>query len=80
MSELPDGDAVPFPGDDGLAVDATWAQRVVVVAVTPTARLGDVADGAGTSRPMQLIGIDAVIALNHTLSVALTAFPETPPG
>ena len=37
MSELPDGDAVPFPGDDGLAVDATWAQRVVVVAVTPTA-------------------------------------------
>ena len=46
----------------------------------PTTRFGVVADGPATSRPMELIGIDTVIALYKTLGDALAAFAETPLG
>ena len=45
---------------------------------TPSTRFGVVADDQATSRPMQLIGIDTVIALYQTLGDALAALAATP--
>ena len=45
--------------------------------ITPTTRFGVVADGPATSRPMQLIGIDTVIALYKTLADALARRGDT---
>ena len=42
--------------------------------IAPTTRFGVVADGPATSRPMKLIGIDTMIALDQTLGDALDAF------
>jgi anti-sigma B factor antagonist len=39
-----------------------------------SARLGVVADGAATSRPIRLLGIDAILALYSTLDDALRNF------
>jgi anti-sigma B factor antagonist len=55
---------------------ASIAIDVLVVAhreITPTARFSVVADGPGTSRPMQVMGIDNIVALYPTLGTALAA-------
>jgi anti-sigma B factor antagonist len=39
--------------------------------LTPTARLGIVADGPATSRPITLVGLDSVLTLYRTLDDAL---------
>ena len=45
--------------------------------ITPTACFCVVADGPSTSRPMQVIGIDNVVAIYPTLGDALVTFGES---
>ena len=42
--------------------------------ILPHRRFGVVADGAATIRPLELLGIDAVVALYRTLDEALVDF------
>jgi anti-sigma B factor antagonist len=60
--------AVDFMASSGMAVLVSTQERV-----TPTAVFGVVADGPGTSRPLKLMGLDAVIPIHPTLDDALTS-------
>jgi anti-sigma B factor antagonist len=42
--------------------------------IAPSARFGVVADGPSTSRPLKLIGIDAIVDVYRTLDEALDEF------
>ena len=76
LSEKPsalivDLSAVDFMASSGMTVLMTAREHVA-----PKAWFGVVADGAGTSRPLKLMGIDAVVGLHHTLDDALASFAE----
>jgi anti-sigma B factor antagonist len=42
-------------------------------AITPQTQFGVVADGAATSRPMKLVGVDQIIPLHRTIEDALAS-------
>jgi anti-anti-sigma factor len=60
--------AVDFMASSGMAVLVSAKERVAA-----TAQFGVVADGPGTSRPLKLMGLDAVIAMYPTLDDALAS-------
>jgi anti-sigma B factor antagonist len=60
--------AVDFMASSGMSVLVSAHERV-----THTAQFGVVADGPGTSRPLKLMGLDAIIALHPTLEHALAS-------
>jgi len=60
--------AVDFMASSGMAVLVSTQERV-----TTTARFGVVADGPGTSRPLKLMGLDAVLPIHATLDDALAS-------
>jgi anti-sigma B factor antagonist len=60
--------AVDFMASSGMAVLVSTQERV-----TGTAVFGVVADGPGTSRPLKLMGLDAVIPIHATLDDALAS-------
>jgi anti-sigma B factor antagonist len=59
---------VEFVASAGMSALVTAHQLV-----TPGAQFLVVADGPGTSRPMQLMGVDSLLALYSTLDVAISA-------
>jgi anti-sigma B factor antagonist len=60
--------AVDFMASSGMAVLVSAQERVA-----PTTQFAVVADGPGTSRPLKLMGLDAVITLYSTLDDALAS-------
>jgi anti-sigma B factor antagonist len=60
--------AVSFLASSGMTTLMAAHERI-----SPTATFTIVADGAGTSRPLKLMGIDAVITIVPTLDEALAA-------
>lgn len=62
--DLTDVDFLASIGMNVLVAAQEWASAI-------STRFGVVADGAATSRPMRLLGIDAVLAIYPTLEEAL---------
>ena len=60
--------AVDFMASSGMAVLVSAHERV-----THIAQFGVVADGPATSRPLKLMGLDAIIPLHPTLEHALAS-------
>lgn len=63
--------AVDFMASSGMTVLVSAHEQI-----TRDVRLGVVADGPTTSRPLKLMGIDAFIPLYPTLQEAVTAYRD----
>lgn len=73
LPERPSAVIVDLSAVDFLASSGMAALISAHELIAPTARFAVVADGPGTSRPLKLMAIDAILALHPTLPDAMAA-------